>query len=151
MLDQLIADLAREEGFREFAYDDATGEAVTRGSALRGYVTIGYGFCVDRHAGKPLPRSIADAWLRHIVADVWADLTVRLPWVMEQPDDVQRGLCLMAYQMGVSGLLRFEHLLGALRAGDREMAAQHALNSRWGREQTPARAVRVAELIRGAA
>lgn len=54
----------------------------------------------------------------------------------------------MAYQLGVSGVLRFRKMLEALRAGDREKAAEEALDSAWA-TQTPERAQRVARLIRG--
>jgi lysozyme len=50
--------------------------------------------------------------------------------------------------MGVSGVLKFKGMLEALKAGKRELAANEALDSLWAR-QTPERARRVAEQIRG--
>lgn len=138
MLDELISDLKADEGWRAHAYQDSLG-----------YQTIGFGFLIDERRGGGLPLEIGEKWLRFLVADVWADLTSREPWIMGEHPDVQRALANMAYQMGVSGVLGFKNMLAALRSGDRERAAQEALESRWAR-QTPERAQRVAGLIRGA-
>jgi lysozyme len=54
----------------------------------------------------------------------------------------------MAYQMGVSGVLKFADMLAALERGERAAAATHALQSIWA-TQTPKRAKRIAALIRG--
>ena len=58
-----------------------------------------------------------------------------------------RGLCNMAYNLGVPRLLGFERMWAALAAGDYERAADEALDSKWAR-QVGARAARVAALIR---
>jgi lysozyme len=55
----------------------------------------------------------------------------------------------MAYQMGVEGVCGFKTMLRCLEAGELEKAAGAALNSRWAKVQTPARAKRVAAMIRG--
>lgn len=54
----------------------------------------------------------------------------------------------MSYQLGPSGLRRFEQMLGALRGGDYAAAAAAMLDSRWAREQTPGRAARLAARMR---
>lgn len=138
MLDDLIADLKRDEGWRSYAYQDSHPEK---------YWTIGYGFLVDERKGGGLPKEIGEQWLRLVVADKWAELTARAPWVMDQPQDVQRALANMSYQLGVNGLLRFKNMISALRHGNRAEAAAHALDSAWAR-QTPSRAIRVTDLIR---
>lgn len=148
MIDELITDLKRDEGWRPFAYDDASGEPVHKGFELEGYVTIGYGFCIDSEKGSPLPRKVAEYWLGLLVNKRWIDLVTRIPWLVDQPANVQRALGNMAYQLGVSGVLRFQKMLDALGAGDRETAADEALDSKWAK-QTPNRAKRVAALIRG--
>ena len=53
----------------------------------------------------------------------------------------------MSYQLGPTGLRRFEQMLRALRAGDYAAAAAAMLDSRWSR-QTPARARRLAARMR---
>lgn len=137
MIDQLIDDLKSDEGWRERPY-----------RCSEGWLTTGYGFLIDERRSIPMPREVGDLWLRLIVADRFAELTARLPWLMDQPADVQRALGNMAYQMGVSGVMGFRKMLAALKDGDRELAANESLDSTWAK-QTPRRAQRVAALIRG--
>ena len=144
MIDQLKADLKRDEGWREYAYDDATGEPVT----CQGWVTLGYGFMVDKRKGGRIPEPVADYWLEYEIEHRVDDLLDRMPWLKDQPDDVQRALINMSYQLGVDGLMKFKNMLKELRKGDRHEAARAALNSLWAK-QTPNRANRIADLIRG--
>jgi lysozyme len=150
VIDELIEDLKRDEGWRGFIYDDATGEPIVKGSVVQGYPTIGFGFCVSEDRGAELPGRIGEDWLRHAVLERWNRLVTLEPWLQEQPEDVQRAVANMAYQLGVEGVRRFRKMLAALKDGDRRTAAAEALNSRWS-EQTPERARRVAALIRGGA
>ena len=133
----LIDDLKRDEGWRASVYQDTEK-----------YWTIGYGFLVDPSKGGELPKHIGDIWLAHAVEDLWNQLIARIPWLMDQPADVQRALGNMAYQLGASGVVGFRNMLAALLDGDRELAADEALDSKWAK-QTPNRAARVAALIRG--
>lgn len=140
MIPQVVAeDLKRDEGWVPHAYQDHLG-----------YWTIGYGFLIDKRKGGRLPKHIGNQWLQWEIEQRWRELTDAEPWLDDQPEDVQRALANMAYQLGVSGVLRFRKMLQALRDGNREKAAQEALDSLWA-AQTPARAERVAELIRGRA
>lgn len=134
---QIREELIRDEGWRPHVYDDTLG-----------FQTIGYGFLVDARRGAGLPRHIADAWLDWLIVETGKALDARIPWWRHQPEDVQRALVNMAYQLGVSGLLNFRKMLSALQVGDRAEAARQALDSRWAR-QTPNRANRVAAMIRG--
>lgn len=133
----ILDDLKRDEGWRPHVYLDHLG-----------YQTIGYGFLVDTRRGGGLPQPVAEHWLAYMVDRVEESLDARIPWWRSQPDDVQRALVNMAYQMGVNGLLNFRRMLAALQAGDRAGAAREALDSTWSR-QTPERARRVTALIRG--
>ena len=137
MIDDLVQDLKRDEGWVPHAYKDHLG-----------YLTIGYGFLIDERRGGQLPKGIAEQWLHHNVISKWAELTSRIPWLLDQPEEIQRALGNMAYQLGVGGLLKFQNMLNCLLAGDREMAADEAMDSRWA-QQTPNRAERGAALIRG--
>lgn len=138
MIPQVVAeDLKRDEGWVPHAYQDHLG-----------YWTIGYGFLIDKRKGGRLPKHIGNQWLQWEIEQRWRELTDAEPWLDDQPEDVQRALANMAYQLGVSGVLRFRKMLQALRDGDREKAADEALDSVWA-TQTPERAQRVAWFIRG--
>jgi lysozyme len=149
-MDDLLNDLKSDEGWRASIYDDATGEPISKGSVVVGFPTIGYGFMVDASRGGELPKSVADMWLMYAVMQRWNKLVSQIPWILEQPLEVQRALGNMSYQIGVDGLLNFKYMLAALQRSDRVGAAEHAFNSRWS-IQTPARAQRIAALIRGIA
>lgn len=138
-LDDVLADLRADEGWRDHAYVDS-----------RGFTSIGYGFLVDERTSGRLPREIGEHWLNLAIEERWSRLVSRAPWLLEQPDDVQRALANMVYQLGVVGVLAFVNMLVALREGKRREAAAHALDSEWAK-QTPARAGRVAALIKGRA
>jgi lysozyme len=148
MLERIVAALKREEGFRPFVYDDATGAPIVSGYTVVGHPTLWYGLCVEVGRVPDLPISIAEDVLELVVARSQAALLLRLPWLDAQPEEVQRAVIEMAYQLGIGGVLQFARMLSALEAGNRDEAARHALDSKWAK-QTPARAQRVAALIRG--
>lgn len=126
-----------EEGFKAHVYPDSLG-----------FATIGYGFLVDSRRGEGLPKKVAEFWLSYLVNEVRAEFVGAWTPFLSQPADVQDALVQMAYQLGVEGVLGFKLMLAALQKNDRESAAVNALNSTW-HSQTPARAERVADLIRG--
>ena len=65
-----------------------------------------------------------------------------------QPDDVQRVVAEMAFQLGYQTLCKFSDMRTALMANDRQAAAQAGMNSLWAK-QTPARAQELMDLLRG--
>jgi lysozyme len=137
--DELLADLRRDEGWRDHVYKDSLG-----------FDTIGYGFLVDERKGVGLPKPVAEFWLRYAVNERLAEFRKLWPHFDAQPQDVQRALGNMVYQLGPAGVLAFKKMLAALEVGDRIAAVEAALDSKWA-TQTPARAQRVAALIRGKA
>jgi len=136
-MSSIVDDLKRDEGWNQHVYLDHLG-----------FQTIGIGFLVDARRGGGLPWPVAEHWLAYLLDKIEADLDSRLPWWKAQPEDVKRALLNMAYQLGVNGLLKFKRTLAMLQVGDRAGAAREALDSTWAK-QTPARAARVAGLIRG--
>lgn len=66
------------------------------------------------------------------------------------PTDLRVALGNMAYQLGSAGVFRFRRMMLALKDGDYQEAAREALDSKWAKTDSPARAKRVAALIRGA-
>lgn len=63
----------------------------------------------------------------------------------------QRALVNMCFQMGTQGLANFRRMIDAIMRNDWAMAQAEALDSKWARSDSPARAQRVAHMIgRGA-
>ena len=134
----IVDDLIRDEGFREKAYRDHLGK-----------ITIGYGFMIDpdEPGAISIPKEVANLWLLHEISIRKTALDRAIPWWKDLSEGRRRALLNMAYQLGVTGLLKFKKTLVALKDGKFKTAAKEALDSRWAR-QTPARAERIAELIR---
>lgn len=59
----------------------------------------------------------------------------------------QRALVSMCFQLGANGLAGFKRMIAAIRRGDWEQAYIEALDSKWAKKDTPARAHRVAKII----
>jgi lysozyme len=126
--------LIAEEGFRQHPYHDT-----------QGVLTVGYGRNLE---AVGISREEAAFMLDRDIERVDAQLSVAFGWFQVQPEEVQRALANMVYQLGFGGLLKFHNMLTHLLNGDRKAAAREALDSLWAK-QTPARAQRVAKLIEG--
>lgn len=108
---------AREEGFKPYPYDDATGVRV---HAPKGNLTIGYGFNLDA------PRS-QGFWLSALRSEL-SDLDVKFapfPWY-QAANDARRSVFLdIAFNQGELGLMHYPHMLAGAAEGDwPEAAAQ---------------------------
>lgn len=133
MIDKLRDDLKRDEGVSLKPYKDSVG-----------VLTIGVG------------RNIEDVGISHEEAGILldndierslGDLDRELPWWRLLPDDVQRGLANMSFNLGITRLLKFKRMIAALKARDWNDAAKEALDSKWA-EQVGPRAHRIAKLFR---
>lgn len=151
VVSRLAADLRRDEGEALHAYSDDPADAPVLAN-LKGYLTIGVGVLIDQRRGGGITAEESELLLRHRIDRCVAGLDQAWPWWRQWrhllSDDRQRALLNMAYQLGVDGLLEFHHAIAALEAGDYAAAASHFLESKWAR-QTPARAERVVNLVRG--
>lgn len=112
-----------------------------------GWWTIGVGILIDKRKGGGITQSESRYLLRSRIADKTAELFQKLPWVAQLDAVRQSALVNMAFNLGVDGLLKFEHFLAALQAKDWQMAAAEMLNSLW-HKQVGERADRLAEQIR---
>lgn len=140
----LVPLLTNEEAVRTLVYDDATGKLIGPGRMVVGHPTIGIGRALDR---KGITRAEAHYLLVNDIAEVQRDLDKCLPWWRQLDPRRQMVLAAMAFQMGVDGLLKFTNTLSYAKAGSYERAAKGMLDSLWAR-QTPARAQRMAEIMR---
>lgn len=137
MRSDLARQLRGDEGVRACVYKDS-----------KGLLTIGIGRLVDKRVKGAGLRPDEIAYLFNNDLDDRIDqLTRRLPW-FQNLDDARKGVLLnMSFQMGVDGLLEFEHTLALVRDGKYENAAHAMLQSLWAK-QTPERAQRMAEQMR---
>jgi len=108
-----------------------------------GYSTIGYGYNLD----IGMSEEEAELLLIHRAQKVDIALQRNLAFYKTAPPELQNILCNMAYQMGVSGLLKFKKSLAAMEAKDYEKAAEELLDSKWAK-QTSLRAHRLADRVR---
>ena len=137
MIEQLTAQLRRDEGIKATAYQDHLG-----------FWTIGVGRMIDsRKPGAGLRPDEIDYLLKNDIADRVQALTKALPW-FDRLDEARRGVLLnMAFQLGTAGLLGFKSTLALIAAGKHAEAAEQMLKSKWA-AQTPARAKRLAEQMK---
>ncbi len=137
--------LRYEEGVRYTPYLDSLGNP-----------TIGMGFKIGTQ-GAPIKYfdfrigdATIDAWLSDNLSYLAmemadnAEINEAMQHCNQQRQDI---LTSMAYQMGVSGLSNFHHMLSAIIDEDWDEAAAQMLDSLWA-EETPARANREAAVMR---
>lgn len=125
--------IAADEGYREYPYRCPAGK-----------LTIGYGYNLD--AGMPEDEALL--LMRYRLSKLRARCESLFPWFGRMNDVRRRVILSMAYQMGVDGLLGFRRALAALARDDYAEAATHMLDSKWARHDSPARARRLAEMMR---
>jgi lysozyme len=132
----LAAQLERDEKRVRHVYQDHLG-----------YWTLGIGRLVDERKGGGLTDDEIDYLLGNDINRREAELRRRIDF-FGRLDDVRKAALLnMAFQLGVDGLLGFKRMLGCLRDERFAEAETHALDSKWAKEDTPARARRVARQL----
>ena len=125
----LIEQIKRHEGLRLTPYKCTAGK-----------LTIGYGRNLE---DRGISKSEAEDML---LADV-AEVEERLHkfGLLGVDNDARRSVLInMAFQLGVSGLMKFKRFIAAYRAGDFVTASKEMLDSRWAM-QTPNRAKELSE------
>lgn len=136
--------LAFEEGFRDKPY-----------LCSAGYVTIGYGTKLHKRKGMNpanFPLTINEAAGAEMLNDDIREVLNAInrskqAEVFNGLSQVRKDIILsMAYQLGVSGVLRFKKTWKYLAKGQYEEASIEMLDSKWYKD-TPARAERHAEVM----
>jgi len=136
-LEKIESHLVAEEGEVLHAYTDHLG-----------YLTIGVGRLIDKRRGGGITREESRYLLRNDITRIAAELRSRFPWFHLLDDVRQSVLVCMAFQLGVNGVANFKKMIAALIARDYAAAAREMLDSNWAKVQTPARAQRMAEMMR---
>jgi len=138
--------LMQEEGYRNEPY-----------LCSEGYVTIGFGTKLHKSKGMntedfPIKINlvIAEEWLKEDVSKITTVLgkSSKANIFAKLNNDRRAIIISMAYQMGVSGVLKFNNMWKALEKEDYIAARSEALDSLWAR-QTPQRAMRHADVLAG--
>lgn len=136
--EKLKQELVSDEGVVLHYYNDSLG-----------YATIGVGRLIDQRKGGGITKEEALYLLDNDIERKSAEVYRELPWLKDHPDEVQRAVINMAFQMGIVGLLTFKNTLSLIEQHKYKEAADNALKSKWA-TQTPNRAKRVTDMIRSA-
>ena len=133
MSDALTQDLLRDENLKLKPYRDTVGK-----------LTIGVGRNIDDNG---ITEEEALFLLKNDIRRSESDLDRNASWWRGLPDDAQRGLVNMAFNIGWPRLAKFDRMLMALKFGRFNTAADEALDSQWAK-QVKGRAERIADLYR---
>ena len=136
-LTEILNSLKIEEGFRGRAY---------RCSA--GHLTIGYGRNIDE-SGLGVTEQEASYLLKNDVVRTVEELQRRYIWFDSIPKKQREVLVELCFQLGLSRLSQFKKMLQNFEEGNYYAAADELLDSKFAREQVPARADRLANKLRG--
>ena len=123
-MEDLLKRIKHHEGFRKSVY-----------KCTEGYDTIGYGFAIK---DLEMDEDIADEILIRKVEIIIKRVRRKFEWLDSVPHEVQGVLVEMAYQMGLSSVLKFRLALKYMEHHNWEKAADEMLLSKWNR-QTPQR------------
>lgn len=120
--DKLKERVKKSEGWRDQLYVCPEGK-----------LTIGYGFNVE---DTKMPRAAADLWLDILLKHTKEALEkCEYGQVFKDLSESRQGVLIdMAYNLGLTGLLRFKKMWYALSEGEYESAAVEMLDSRWARQ-----------------
>lgn len=129
-IDWATMQLETDEGFRQFTYTDTTG-----------HQTIGYGINLAAGLTEPEARCL----LAFMVADLDETLSTH-SWYAACNDTRKSALLNMAYNTGITGLLKFQDMIAAITAQNWSEAKAQCLNSSAAR-LLPTRYGRIADLL----
>jgi len=104
-------------------------------------VTFGYGFTF-------ITEDEATLILSSRLHTIRLELVSKLPWVHQQPAEIQDVMVEMAYQLGVRGLLNFKKTLAYCEDRNYAKMADEMLDSPWARIQTPDRAKELSNIVK---
>lgn len=132
---RLAEQLKRHEGLRLKPYKCTADKS-----------TIGYGRNLD---DKGISISEAESMLNADILDTQAEVSRALPIYNGLSPVRQDVLANMAFNMGVTGLLKFKKMISALELGDYVCASEEMLNSRWANQVGRRSAELARQMVRG--
>lgn len=131
-----VDQIKRHEGLVLHAYKDSLG-----------YLTIGYGRLIDKAKHGGINEAEAEYLLQNDVSSVLSVLHRNITFFDSLCVPRQAVLMNMAFQMGITGLLKFKKTLTLIEMGDYDAAADNMLKSLWAK-QTSNRAAEMADQMR---
>lgn len=158
LVHQVVADLDRHEGYREFAYPDPLSKlyrlhpnqrwgykSATEimeslnipfedGRRLGAPWTVGYGFTNGVYPATAISRIRAKRKLEELVLAVHRDLFHTLTWYEGASFVTKTVLINMYYNLGRAGLLGFRNTLRYMSQRNYKQAAANMLKSLWARQ-----------------
>lgn len=127
-----MSQLRRDEGYRLSVYTDSAGN-----------LTIGVGRNIT---GVGISAEEAEYLLGNDIYRAISGINKFIPWAADL-DDARYGVIVnMTFNLGIGGLMNFEHFLAFMRERDWPNAAKEMLNSKWANQVGP-RAHRLATQI----
>ena len=121
-------------------------------------LTIGVGRCVETNPITAEEEKVIGDWqhgitkcsaiylLQNDIKNVCKELKTKLKFFKDLDDERQYALIDMAFNLGVSGLLRFSKMLNALKNKKYQEASKECLNSKYAKD-VPQRANRIANVL----
>ena len=171
LMRQVVSDLDRHEGYREFAYPDplsslnkkhprkdwgfrpareilaelriSVEDAAKQGAPF----TVGFGFTHGVTPDSRMNRITAERRLEQEILDVDRALSNVLSWYKDASFVTKTVLLNMAFNMGVKGLLGFRNTLTFISQKNYEQAARNMAQSLWAK-QVGKRATELMERMR---
>ena len=132
--DTLIEDIKMEEGYRSSVYLDTLEKP-----------TIGYGFLID---SLELQEDICQLILMRKLEKLIKTIKFNFKWFDDMPEKVQDVVINICYQLGVSGFSKFKKTIQFMKNKQWDKASVEMLDSKWAREQTPQRALRLSGTVK---
>ena len=132
--DTLIEDIKMEEGYRASVYLDTLEKP-----------TIGYGFLID---SLELQEDICQLILMRKLEKLIKTIKFNFKWFDDMPEKIQDVVINICYQLGVSGFSKFKKTIQFMKNKQWDKASVEMLDSKWAREQTPQRALRLSETVK---
>jgi lysozyme len=125
--------LIRHEGLKLLPYECTAGK-----------LTLGVGRNIE---DRGISKETAMQMLDEDIEICLNELMERLNYFETLPTEVQETLVNLCFNMGISRLMKFQLMLGAMEAGQYELAAKELLDSRYAR-QVGKRAEELADILR---
>ena len=132
---KMTGELKRDEGFRACVYQCTAGKQ-----------TVGYGHNLE---DTPMSERVAEILLIADYMLIYEQLC-EFDWFLSLDDLRKRVIINMAYNLGVTGVLKFKKMIEAIHAKDYQWAADEMVDSRW-YQQVGDRAVRLENMMRDGA